>query len=255
LCLASALSKEYGLAFAGGIAAYGLLERRRDLIMSAVSGVVVYFTLRWTLASGATGTYCEYMGYFFDVRKVCYGDDTGTTIAQMSYNVIATGVGTLLPGLLTPVGRIAIAPLRLTASVLLLVVAVIGWRRGPRELRLAVLIALAGTVLNFMLYADRNQLTSICMLGLVMGAGITVVEQQLRARAAGAVRVVAAAAVLAVAGLQAQRTRVEIDQQVGQLLQQDPCIEIARTEQHDPAFIRLVKAHYGMSDPDCRAPR
>ena len=255
LCLAGALSKEYGLAFPAGIAAYALLERRRDWFWAAASGVAVYAIGRWVFAGGATALYCEYMGYFFEVRKVCYDGVTTTSAAQMSYNVVATGVGTILPGVLTPVGQLAIAPMRLAVSAGLLAIGVVGWLRGPKQLRLALLVALGNTVLNFMVYGGRNQLMAVCTLGMVLGVGLATIDRMLRARSLGVARAAGVALLGAIICVQAQRTRVEAAQQVADLLGQDPCLEIARTEQHDPAFIRLVKRTYGMSDPDCASPR
>src|SRR5262249_16074248 len=159
---ASALSKEYGLAFAVGIAAYALLERRRAILLGAVAGATAYVGARWVFATGATALYCEYMGYFFSVRKVCYDGINATGLGQMTYNVVATAIGPVLPGVLDPVGRIAPAPIKLLASVGFLAIAVLGWRRGPKTLRLASLVIVANTLLNFMLYNGRNQIISVC---------------------------------------------------------------------------------------------
>jgi Dolichyl-phosphate-mannose-protein mannosyltransferase len=255
LCLASALSKEYGLAFAAAIALYGASERRWDLSAAAAAGVGVYLLARLTFSGGATGLYCEYMGYFFEVRKVCYDGVTTTGLAQMAYNVTATGVGTLLPGLLTGDGQLGLAPMRLAASTGVLALAVFGWMRGPNELRLATLVILCSTLLSFMLYAGRNQLPAACAFALATAAGVAVCDRALQARSRDIVRRIGVAVVIAIIGMQAWRTRVETGQQVDDLLTKDPCIEVARTEQHDPAFIRMVKARYAMSDPDCRAGR
>ena len=252
LCLASALSKEYGLAFAAGLFLYGLLERRRDLPLAAAAGVAVYVAARLTFAHGATAVYCEYMGYFSEVRKVCYDGVTTTGLAQMTNNVVATGVGTMLPGLLTADGQIAVAPMRVLLSGVLLGVAALGWRSGPRELRLAALIILANTMLNFMIYTGRNQLAAVCVLALILGSGFAALDRMLRQRSFTALRLAAVAVFATVVGVQAFRTRVETSQQVDDILGLDPCVEITRTEQHDPAFIRALKGKLHMSDPDCR---
>lgn len=252
LCLAAALSKEYGLAFAGAIVVYGAFERRADLMLPAGAAAVVYAGLRLGFAGGANAAYCEYMGYFSVVRKVCYDGFDATGLTQMAYNVSATGIGTVLPGLFSADGKIGLAPFRLVASAGWLAVAVLGWRKGPRLSRLTGLVMLVNTALSFMLYQGRNQIAAVCVLGIVIGVGLTCAERLLQARPAGGLlRAGAATAVVVLLWAQIAGTRVEVDEQVADLLSQDPCSEIMHTDQHDPALIRQIKAKYGMTNPDC----
>ena len=72
LLLAAGLSKEYGLAFAAGIACGGTLNRRTDLVWTGALAVFAYGMLRLTLADGAIGLYCEDMGHFSEKRDLLH---------------------------------------------------------------------------------------------------------------------------------------------------------------------------------------
>jgi len=250
-CLASAVSKEYGLAFAVAIGAFGLWQRRSDLLVAGASAFAVYAVARWTLAAGATQLYCEYMGYFTSVRKVCYNGLDATSLGQMTYNVVATGIGTVLPGLLQADGQIGLAPMRLAVSAAWLLVAWFGWRQGTWIGKLAALVLIGNTGLNFMIYTARNQLIGVCALGLVIGVGVAALDAWLRSRTQPALRLALVGAMATVICAQAALTRRETGQQVASLLAQEPCVEIFHTDQHDPALIYDIKEKYGMSDPGC----
>jgi hypothetical protein len=251
LCLASAFSKEYGIAFAAAIGGAGLFQRRRDLLTAGVSACIVYAIARWSIPAGANSLYCEHMGFFFSVRKVCYNGLDATGLTQMTYNVAATGVGTLLPGLLTADGQIGFAPLRLTLSIGWLAVAWLGWRQGTWLGRLAILVILGNTALNFMVYGARNQIIGVCAFGLLFGIGMAAADGWLRSRSRSALRFALAAVIVTVLSAQAWLTRREAGEQVADLLRQDPCAEILHPDQHDPALIHEIKIKYGMADAEC----
>jgi hypothetical protein len=251
LCLASVFSKEYGLAFGAAILVFGVWQRRRDLLTAGAAACAVYAIARWSIPAGATQLYCEYMGYFGSVRKVCYNGLDATGLSQMTYNVVATGVGTLLPGLLTADGQVAIAPMRLAVSAAWLALAWVGWRQGTWVGRVAGLVIAGNTALNFMIYTSRNQLLGVCAFGLVVGIGVAAVDTWLRSRSHRLPQLALAGLTAIVIFTQAGLTRRETGEQVANLLTQDPCIEILHTDQHDPALMREIKIKYGMSDPGC----
>jgi hypothetical protein len=257
LLMASALSKEYGLAFAVGVGVYALAHRRSDLAVAAVAAGAAYVGLRLGFAGGGTGRFCENMGYFFVVRhNVCYDVIDGAALTQMAYNVAATGVDSLLPGAFTNEGQIGIAPFRLAASAIWLALAALGWARGPKVLRVAALVIACNTALNFLFYTNRNQLAAVCAFGVAVGVGIAALDALLRSRP-GAWITRPAAAVIAVCLLAGYltRTRAEVASEVDDLLSKDPCVEITHGDQHDPELIRRFKIKYGMSDPACTVQR
>jgi hypothetical protein len=255
LLLASALSKEYGLAFMGALVVYAWWERRIDLAVPAVAAAIAYGALRLTFAGGAASEYCEDMGYFFAERiGVCYNGLDRASLAQMAYNVAATGVGSLVRGLFSENGRIAIARLPLLLSLLWGAVMVAGWARGPKALRLVGLVIAGNTALSFMLYQARNQLVAVCAVGVIVGAGVAAV---LAIRQHGAasrwVRGGLAAAVAGLLVVQVVRARTAVGDEVDQLMHQDPC-RMVPEHPEVAAFARRVKTQYGTGG-ECTVPR
>jgi len=249
LLLASALSKEYGLAFAGGLAIYAALERRLDVVAAAVAGALAYVTLRLCIVHGGFGVYCEDMGFFFDRRTVCYDGIDAHGLGQMAYNAAASAVGTLVPGLFTDWGQIAPTRRVLPLSLAWLAVIAIGFRGGSRPVRLAAWIAAGVAALGFMSYAGRNQVVAVCALGLAVAAGLAAAADRLSGSPRW-VRAAGAAAIVAALALQAGRTRTLTIEEVDQLAHQDPCAELV---EHPEAasFARRVQALYAPAAAPC----
>lgn len=170
LLLAAALSKEYGLAFAGGVAALGVLHlpRReaRDLVVVGFTALGAYVALRLALAGGAVASdYCdEAVGYFGrHLAEVCSED---RTVLLAGYLVSATFIGTFFPMLLEDQGLLmpASAPdfqtalLPLFMSALLTALAVIAWVRMPRKTLPLLAVIVGNAILSFLIYRTRNQL-------------------------------------------------------------------------------------------------
>jgi len=247
--LASALSKEYGLAFSGALVVYAWMERRRELAAIALGAGVMYGALRLVFAGGAAEPYCGDLGFFFAVRKGgCYQADLASA-AQMLYNVVATGIGSFVRGLFTGDGRIGIARLPLLLSLCWLVVTIAGWRRGPRAMRLALLAIAGNTVLSFLLYEPRNQLVAVAAIGLLIGAGVAVLTM----RGPTPMRTGVVIAVAALLAIQTVRTHSAVSEEVDQLLQQDPCSYLVEHPTAVP-FAERVKSRYG-GHWECGTPR
>lgn len=199
LLLAAALSKEYGLAFAGGVAALGIfhLPRReaRDLVVVGFSALVGYVALRLALAGGAFASdYCDdAVGYFGrHLTEVCSED---RTVLLAGYLAFATFIGTFFPmlfedqGLLLPASapdfRIALLPLFM--SGVLTVLAVIGWVRIPRKTLPLLAVIVGNAVLSFFIYRTRNQLAGGVALYASAAVGSCIVFRALVPRLASAV--------------------------------------------------------------------
>jgi hypothetical protein len=259
LLLASALSKEYGLAFAGALALYSLRTRRTDVGGAAITASVVYVALRLALTRGATGSYCDdEAGYFFAVRHICYDIIDIESLKQMAYNVATTGLGSLLPGWLSG-GRIGVDRTLLAVSTAWLALAALGWWKGPRVVRIGAWLIVINAALSFVIFRSRNQVIAMCGLNLAVGAGLAAGASMLQVAGWRRVRWCAAACVLALLVVQTVRTRAFVSQEVDAYARQDPCIEMEKVvldrlkpaDLFPPAFIERLKVHYGMSNPTC----
>jgi hypothetical protein len=249
LLLAAALSKEYGLAFAAALGLYALGAHRGDIAAAAFSAVVAYLGVRLYLVNGAHG-YCADSGYFFTMREVCYGELKPLQMQQAFYNVAATAVGSLLHGLFDTYGVLTLAPLLLARSVVKVAVGLTGWLRAPKLTHIAVLVIASNAILSFVFYRERNHLAAVCALGLVIGAGLAVIDARLRTFTTG-VRVGVAVVLLSVLGLQAARTRGIVSREVDNLLGGDPCSGVGHARSSEREFARRIKLKYDMSNADC----
>ena len=255
LLLAAALSKEYGLAFAGAVAVFAIGEQRdrnlggRRTAATAIAAVVVYIALRAGFAPGAMTPLCEEMGYFFRLRRVCYQPLDATGISQVIYNIVSAGTDSVLHGLFTGDGQIRVAPSLLSFSVVWLALALIGWAKGDRQTRLTVLLLGFNAVLNFMLYRERNHLIGLCAFAVAAGVGMSIGSRMLRTR-----RWALVVAALVLPGLlvgQTIRTSRVVSSVVDQELHKDPCESLTDIPHLDAEFVRRVKDKYDMTNPDC----
>ena len=124
--------------------------------------------------------YCEQHGYFFERRDVCFDRLDAATSTQAVYNIVATALGSLLPGLFSEDGVISISLRWLMASMLLLPIAVLGWAKGPKAVRIGVLVIAFNTILSVMLYRSRNHAVSLCAVSIAVGVGLPGVRTLLR---------------------------------------------------------------------------
>ncbi len=248
--LASALSKEYGLAFSGALLVYGWLERRREIVTSAIAAGLLYAVLRLVFARGAAEPYCGDIGYLFTVRKgACYHADLATA-GQMIYNIAATAIGSVLQGLFREDGRLGLARLPLILSSCWLAFTVAGWWMGSRDVRRSWLIVAGNTLLSFMLYQPRNQLVAVVAIALLIGSGVAVLAGQDRARSARTAWMRSAVFVMVgtLLAVQAIRTRKAVSEEVDQLLAQNPCSATAEHPEAVPFAMRVKTLYDGRWD-------
>ncbi len=245
LLVLAPLSKEYGVAFAVGFVAYGWAMGRRDLIVPGGVAVALYTVLRLMLVSGATRQYCETMGYFFESRVVCLAGPAPGILGQLVYNVAATLIGSIVPGLFTADGVIAVSGFRLSVGVFSATLAVIGWWRGPHPVRLSLAVLIAVSLLSVMLYRDRNQFLSVFVVAIALGSGVSWVCHTVPWMKPALVGALA----LVLAG-QSVRTYRFVEAESIALMRADPC-ESGNGSQRDLDFAIRLKQHLGMSNATC----
>lgn len=250
LLLASALSKEFGLAFAVTVGYDAWRRRRLDRGLATLAALLVYAVLRIAVTYGAPMRLCEEMGYFGELRTVCFSPVTGAVILQALHNVIATAGASLLPGILGGDGRLAVSPFRMGLSVVWLTLAAVGWWRGSTTSRPTWTLILATAALNFMLYRSRNHLVALCAVSIAAAAGLQIltqaaVWQSRRARAA------LAAGLAGLLIVDSVRTNRAVSSVVEQERVADPCAELGNIPNLKRGFVRRVKLRYGLADPDC----
>ena len=250
LLTASALSKEYGLAFVGAVSCYGLARWRRDLASAGIAAAAVYGASRLAFAGGAVTPFCDENGYFFGARDVCFDSLNAVTVSQTAYNLAAAAVASILPGTFFDDGRIDVSPRWLAISAVVLAIAIAGWRKGPAPVRMGLLVIAFNTLLNFGVYRSRNHLPALCAVAIAAGVGLPIVRAAIRTRTSSAFTGTLAAATLAALLLvrmsvmrQLTTDRVELSSRP------DACApDIGNV---DPAFTRRIWHQYGMTLPGC----
>jgi hypothetical protein len=251
LLLASGLSKEYGLAFAGALAVYSLRERQYDITVAAITAAVTYATLRLALAGGAAAGTSQTSGFFLNLRTVHYDGLHRAVFTQSIYNIGATAINSLLPGFFTSDGRVGVAPQSLLRAAAWMIPAGIGWWKGPRVMQMLAFLIAFNALLNFMVYLERNQLVALCAVGIASGVGLTIADDWMRTRRSQRLmRGLTAATLVCLLITQASHTRRAMASAAEALLREDPC-HAAAAFQIDPAFVRRVKSQYGMNNPEC----
>ena len=252
LLLASGLSKEYGLAFTGAVAVSSLLERRRDVATAAIAAGTMYALLRITFSGGASSGLCRGSAYFFTARDVCFDGVHPAVVTQAAYNVVATAVGSILPGVFAFEGQIGIAPRRVVTSGVWLAAAALGWWKGPTPTRVTLLVVAFNAALSFMLYGERNQVVALCAVGIAAGVGLAVANAAVLTSARlRPVRATGVAVLLVLLAAHAINTRNLISFEVADSRLLDPCDTLRSDPPIDPAFVKQIKTAYAMPNPDC----
>jgi hypothetical protein len=245
LLLASPLSKEYGLSFPLACLAYAGWRSRRDLAWPAAIAAVLYATLRLAFAGAAVGRYCDDMGFFFRSASQCIDPASPGSLAQMAYNVAASAISIPLQGLFDHQGMIGIARARIATTAVFLTLAVAGLSKGPRELRLVVLVVLFNAALGFLVYRDRNLVLGTSAMAILAGAGLA------RWPVGRTARVAALILLIVVVGRQAYETRKLVVQDASELSAEDPCGSEIIARPGGLQFATLVKTTYGLGNPTC----
>jgi hypothetical protein len=292
LLLLAALSKEYGLAFSAAVLVAALLNRSarsKPIAFAALGAVLAYAALRWGVVGGTTGDYCDDMGYFEQVRRVCFGHAQtprevlltgGAELAQHAYNVGAAFLGTFFPFLFSGKGALTSSvsvPLAMW-SLIVTGLAIVAWVRIPRRALPFLVLIVANSVLGLTLYRQRNLLVGVAGLYAAAALGAVQAEQWLRSRDIRLARTgVAAAGVVALwvgyqglgrandfQNLYRERARgiVQIMQNNKKVLEKkNPCryltprfaAEHAGTAPILPTVVQHIKLRYHLPDPLCLA--
>ncbi len=248
LLLASALSKEYGLAFALALSMFALAGRRADLGWPAAAAFGIYGALRLALAGGAVRPYCEEMYFFFELTDHCIDPLQPSSLAQMAYNVAAATTDLVVHGLVSEEGRPVWARQRLLTAGFVIVAMALAMARGSAKVRMIALVIVANGLLGFMIFRERNQLVGVCAVGVVAGVGLAIVCERLRGWRAP----VAAAVMILLLASQASLARRLVAEASADLNRTEPCRWHLRDRPFAQPFITRVKTAYGMDDPLCR---
>lgn len=253
LLFTAALSKEYGLAFAAAVVAYGALSRARQVVVSATAAVASYVAARAALADIGLRSYCEVMGYFDAMSFQCV-DWSIPGVRQMLYNIAASVVGTAVPGVLTNEGSIGIARSQVAGGLGMLALSAIGLRCGGPIVRAVAVVPLANALLGFLLYRHRNQLVGVCAIAIMAGAGI-----HLWPRLAERARFVpsprgALAVILTLLLVRAGYAHTRAVAVLNDTRHEEPCESIAVDRPFGKDFVRRLKEHYRLADPACLVP-
>ena len=252
LLVASALSKEYGLAFVAATSVYSL-KHRSDLAGSSLAAAGIYAAMRAVFAGGAITSFCDENGYFFISRDVCFDQLDVVTASQAVYNVAATGIASLLPGVFFDDGVISVSPRWLLVSLLLLGLALAGWKRGPRANRMGILIVFFNTLLNFGVYRSRNHLPALCAVAVATGVGLPIaVEGLQKVSKSRPIQVALLAIVLIVLSMRVSVTRHLMADRVAMSSEPEACGDDA--PELGRAFLQRVWQKYNMTLPDCVGP-
>lgn len=251
LLFAACLGKEYGLAFAAGVAVWAALRQQPGLALGSAAAVAVYLVLRASLT--ISGAACEQQAFFSSYREVCLGQFDATALTQMAYNAAAGLLHTVSPGFLGSDGLIGIAPLRLVQTAFWLVFITLGFRRAP-WVTLAVLVILANAALQAPLYRSRNTIVGLTMVALLVGSGFTVLLARLRSLPWMVPARLLPVAVLAALAVRAVITSGNVSLTARHTEIQDPCVTVHQPFPVDAGFVRRLKTAYGLPDPDCTQP-
>lgn len=251
LLFAACLGKEYGLAFAAGLAVWAGLQQRRSLALGSAAALALYLVLRATLTVSGLG--CEEHAFFGSYRIVCLDRFDAAALTQATYNAGASLLQTLIPGLLGDDGLVGIAPLRLVQAAFWLVFMALGVRRAP-WVTLAVLVILANAALQAPLYRSRNTIVGLTMVALLVGSGFTVLLARLRSLPWATPARLLPAVVLAALAVRAVITSGNVSLNARHTGIQDPCVTVHQPFPVDAGFVRRLKTAYGLPDPDCALP-
>jgi hypothetical protein len=253
LLLASALSKEYGVAFALAFVAHGVLTGRRRLVMPAMAAIGSYALLRVVVAGGALATFCEDMGFFWSSAKHCLEPANPLALPQMVYNAGASALAATMSGLFNGEGEISLVPHRIGISLVFIALGVLGLRRGDAVIRVAALLPLTTGVMNLMLYRPRNQLIGVAGLAICAGAGMAVLRVREMPRWHPRLRAAAALLICLLLARKAYDARARVIEQVIDINGQEPCESGVLERRIGQQITPLIKRHYGLPNPDCRA--
>jgi hypothetical protein len=290
LLLLAALSKEFGLAFSAAVLVAALLNRSarsRPVVIAALGAVLTYAALRWVVAGVTTQDYCEVMGFFDQVRTVCFGHiqsfgwttggravllTGGAELAQHAYNIGAAFLGTFLPFLFTGKGSFnssVSAPLAVW-SLIVTGLAGVAWVRIPRRALPFLALIIANSLLSLASYRERNLVVAVAGFYGAAGLGAVQAAEWLRSRDIRRWRIGLAPAAASVAlwvayqSLDRVNDLQDLSQERNNTLERiiyheqkkkgktvDPCAYVGGRGV-DASVVHYIKLRYHLPDPFCR---
>jgi hypothetical protein len=254
LLVASALSKEYGLACAFAIGAFAFALRRVHTSIAALSACALYGAMRLTFAGGAVAPYCEDMGFLFTSGFQCINPTTAAGVTQMAYNAAASTVAIAFSGLFAWDGSLNPSFARVMISLAFTGLAVLGMVRGPRVLGSVALLPIATGMLSVMLFRSRNQLIGLAGIAILAGVGIANMRLRMATERLRAPAIAAMTAVIIVLLCgKAYFARTEVTARVDSLRMGNPCTDDNIERPFVGKFVPMVREAYDLGDPGCRA--
>lgn len=248
--VAAALSKEYGLAFAATIFWWGIYTKSGATKAIATIAVMTYAILRFQTAGFDTHGYCEEMGYFGGMQETCFSAWSPRVVAQASYNVVVSLVGTIAPGIVANDGTLYQDRWRLLRSMGLLALALAGVQWGGRPLRAIAVLGVANGFLNFMLYRERNLLIGVCGVAITIGVGSAILPRLVhRQWLTTALRVAIISFLGIVLASRANEAMVRAKSEREQSADIAACTASVEPDPLIEGFAQILKKHY---DQECR---
>ena len=192
LLVFSTLSKEYGLAYSGGLVVLSILLYRnhwKTVFFIVFLVAITYFGLRFGIAKTSVSLdFCEeQVGYRDQTVSVCYGDyDLGDRVKFYVWNIGSTFVGTFIPKVFSSVGQwdgfqiemginvvpdVPISIIDLLFMIITVGLVGVSLYKSPKQAVFFLSLILFNAILNYLLYRSRNHLVGLTGLYGLLGIG------------------------------------------------------------------------------------
>jgi len=257
LLLMAPLSKEYGLVFSGTLILFVMLSKNpnwKTLTVISLLAVTTYGIIR--IYSGVTSItgYCEVMGFFREEHMVCYKDLTlSARLQQNAYNVGASFLGTMFPGIFSVEGAMKISSSAreiLLVSVPIFLLAFFGLIKSYRNTLPLFALILLNAILNFVLYRGRNQLVGMLGLYAAAGIGLAYLIQLSIFKRYFIIKWAGVFILMVLLSWQITKATTNILRYYENTKELDPC-PLAQQYHVDMNLVHLLKEKYQMNNPDC----
>ncbi len=257
LLMGSILSKEYGLAFLLAVSVHAWLRRytfwKRYVGVCFLIGALYVF-IRVGTSTMSFKVYSEDMGFLFWTRQVTYSSlPFFERLAQYSYNIVATFVGTIVPVFFSGFGVLKAPSLQGSIQLLLLSPVLlccwIALRTNPRLALAFFSLVIGNALLSFLLYRGRNHLIGLMGFYATAAVGMSWLLSRIRWRARAGI---AWGMVLFLTGWQAMKYRTALAQTyVAPMNEVDPCLAL-RTKEVSMNTVEEIKRRFGLPNPACQ---
>lgn len=276
LLLLSALSKEFGLSFAGILVVTSLSSapprKKQANMIIAVLVMISYVVLRFGIAeSFLNPDYCETTGYRDSTINFCQNDyDPNIRAKFFLWNIGSTFVGVFFPELFSGEGQwiginlwnegninpeIYLSAANLFFSLFMIYLVYISFKTNPRKSLPFLALIVFTSSLNFLYYRPRNQLMALYGLYILLGMGLyslwIIVRQNQVKRIIYLVVLIIICVIICIKVIELSQ---HLDTIVNSYSFLDPCV--VASEWHHPQVIDMevikqLKKYYKMSNPEC----